>query len=73
LAKLKKKSFTAQIKTVAMVDYEIEAENFEEALNVAKGLTVSDIFEQQEGVIENDSRTQVVGIFGGEDWDTDRR
>lgn len=69
----KTKSYTAQIKVVSVVDVDIElpeaTANFEAALTEAKGLTLENIYTQQDGVTENDHRITVVGLFGGEDWD----
>ena len=66
----KKQSFTVQMKVVAVVDVEIKADNFSAALEQAKALDMKDMLTTTDGTSYNDDRLCVVGIFGGEEWDT---
>jgi hypothetical protein len=65
------KSFTLQVKVVAVVDYNIQAKTMQEAIELFKEASTMDIIERNDGY--NDYRHALVGVFGGEDWDTDAR
>ena len=70
MAKSKLTEFTAQVKVVAVMDVTIRAANMNEAIQQANNLKLNDVFENQEGVTENDNRVSIVGLFGG-DWGMD--
>ena len=69
MVKSKNKSFTVQFKIVTVVDQEIRAESFEGALELAKIYKDTDIIDYRDNGV-NDSRITIIGMFGGEDWDT---
>jgi len=70
MAKSKLAEFTAQVKVIAVMDVTIRAANMTEAIQQANNLKLGDVFENQEGVIENDNRVSVVGMLSG-DWGMD--
>lgn len=67
MTKKKTKTYTLQVKVVAIVDHEVEAENLIQAVELAKTVKDTDVITYEGSV--NDSRVAIVGIFGGEDWD----
>ena len=72
----KTKSYIAQIKVVSVVDVDIElpeaTANFEAALTEAKGLTLENIYTQQDGVltITNTGNDTARGITFTNEWMT---
>ncbi len=70
MAKSKLTRFTAQVKVTAVMDVSIRAVNLSEALQQANNLKLSDVFKNNNGVGENDSRVSIVGLFDG-DWGMD--
>jgi hypothetical protein len=66
--KSKLKNFTVQLKLVVVVDAEVKAQNMVQAMEQATFLKDVDVVTYKAPV--NESRVSVLGIFGGEEWDT---
>lgn len=71
IKKTKKPVFTVTVKTVVFAEVPVEADTFEQALEIARSWKSDDIVTLDDSATEADSRIKVVSVFSPEPWGTD--
>jgi hypothetical protein len=63
--------FTLQMRVVTVVDYDIEASDMQQAVELSKTVRLTDLMEYADGVTENASSVKPVAVISQEDWHVD--
>lgn len=70
MKKPSKPTFTLQVRCVTVVDVPVEADSIEQALEFGKATRLSDVVTYENGIVENDSKVEVIGVLSNQDWGT---
>jgi hypothetical protein len=70
MKKPSKPTYTLQVRAVTVVDVPIEADSIERALEIGRATRLSDVMTYEDGVVENDSKVEVIGVLSNQDWGT---
>jgi hypothetical protein len=67
----KRPSFTVQARLVLIAEVEVEANSFEEALQLGKTWSRKDIVDMQPSTSEIDSKITLTGAYSSQAWSVD--